>query len=133
MTGQASIAAALAPGLPPAPPPPPPPAPSATRVQSRWLLRTARPPQVMTQAVVAAEARHFYTEGGISIPGIFRAAYQDLFGSGGLQGGSTITEQYAKNSYASIGTSQSITTKIKEIFVAIKLAHARSKSWIMTQ
>jgi membrane peptidoglycan carboxypeptidase len=105
----------------------------ANQGQSRQVLTTAQIPQVMDQAMVAAEDRHFYTEGGISISGIFRAAYNDLFGSGGLQGGSTITEQYAKNSYASIGTSQSITTKMKEIFVAIKLAHARSKSWIMTQ
>jgi membrane peptidoglycan carboxypeptidase len=105
----------------------------ANNGQSRQVLTTAQIPRVMNQAMVAAEDRHFYTEGGISISGIFRAAYQDLFGSGGLQGGSTITEQYAKNSYASIGTSQSITTKIKEIFVAIKLAHARSKDWIMTQ
>ena len=48
---------------------------------------------------------------------------KDLFGSGGLQGGSTITEQYAKNYYADIGTRATSTTKIKEIFVAIKLAH----------
>ncbi|MGO8960141.1 MAG: transglycosylase domain-containing protein [Streptosporangiaceae bacterium] len=101
--------------------------------QSRQILTPAQIPTVMDQAMVAAEDRHFYTEGGISVPGIVRAAYEDLFGNGGLQGGSTITEQYAKNYYAGIGTSRSMTTKIKEIFVAIKLAHARSKSWIMTQ
>ena len=56
----------------------------------------------------------------------------DLFGSGKLQGGSTITVQYAKNYYSGVGAARSITTKLKEIFMAIKLAHARSKPWIMT-
>ena len=54
----------------------------------------------MNQAIIAAEDRNFYNEGGISVTGIARAAYEDLFGSGGLQGGSTITEEYAKNYYA---------------------------------
>ena len=64
--------------------------------------------------------------------GIARAAKDDLFGSGTLQGGSTITEQYAKNYYSNIGATRSITTKLKEIFVAVKLAHSRSKPWILT-
>ena len=82
--------------------------------------------------MIAAEDRHFYTEGGISISGIARAAYDDVFGGGGLQGGSTITEQFAKNYYASIGTTRTVSTKLKEILVAIKLSHAESKDWILT-
>ncbi len=100
---------------------------------NRQLLSTPQIPQTMDQAMVAAEDRHFYTEGGISVTGILRSGFEDLFGSGGLQGGSTITEQYAKNYYTSVGFSRSITTKVKEIFIAIKLAHERSKSWILTQ
>jgi membrane peptidoglycan carboxypeptidase len=82
---------------------------------------------------VAAEDRHFYSEGGISVTGILRSAYEDLKGGGNLQGGSTLTEEFAKNYYATIGTSRTVSTKIKEIFVAIKLSHEKSKDWIITQ
>ncbi|HSR85106.1 MAG TPA: transglycosylase domain-containing protein [Streptosporangiaceae bacterium] len=98
----------------------------------RQLLPTSQMPQNVENAIIAAEDRNFYNEGGISVTGIMRASYQNLFGSGGIQGGSTITEQYAKNYYANIGASRNVTTKLKEIFVAIKLAHSRSKPWILT-
>ena len=100
---------------------------------NRQILTTPQIPQDMNQAIIAAEDRNFYSEGGISLTGIARAGYQDLFGSGGLQGGSTITEEYAKNYYQEIGDSRSATTKIKEIFISVKLAHTKSKPWILTQ
>jgi membrane peptidoglycan carboxypeptidase len=100
---------------------------------NRQLLTSAQISPRLKEAVIAAEDRHFYTEGGISLTGIARAAYEDAFGSGGLQGGSTITEQFAKNYYGSIGTSRTISTKLKEIIVAIKLSHKKSKDWILTQ
>jgi membrane peptidoglycan carboxypeptidase len=99
----------------------------------RQMLTSSQIPAVMKNAIVAAEDRNFYHEGGISITGIMRSAYQDLFGSGGLQGGSTLTQEFAKNYYTTIGTSRSISTKIKEIFVSIKLSKEKSKDWIMTQ
>jgi membrane peptidoglycan carboxypeptidase len=99
----------------------------------RQMLASNQIPAVMKNAIVAAEDRNFYHEGGISITGIMRSAYEDLFGSGGLQGGSTLTQEFAKNYYTTIGTSRSISTKIKEIFVSIKLSKEKSKDWIMTQ
>ena len=99
----------------------------------RQMLTSNQIPNVMKDAMVAAEDRNFYHEGGISITGIMRSAYHDLFGSGGLQGGSTLTEQFVKNYYTTIGTSRSVSTKLKEIFVSIKLSHQKSKDWIMTQ
>jgi membrane peptidoglycan carboxypeptidase len=86
----------------------------------------------MTQAMVAAEDRHFYSEGGVSLTGLLRAAYEDIKGNGNLQGGSTITMQYAKNRYAGVNNGQNLSTKLKEIFIAMKLGHAESKSWVMT-
>jgi membrane peptidoglycan carboxypeptidase len=100
---------------------------------NRTLLAEGQIPKVMTEAMTAAEDRGFYTEGGISVTGLVRSAYDDLFGSGGLQGGSTITMQYAKNRYAGVNTGQNASTKLKEIFIAMKLAHQRSKQWIITQ
>jgi membrane peptidoglycan carboxypeptidase len=99
---------------------------------NRQMLTSAQIPNDVKQAVIAAEDRHFYAEGGISLTGIARAAYDDLFGSGSLQGGSTITQQFVRNYYSSIGTQQTITRKLKEIFVAIKLAHVESKDQILT-
>ena len=98
----------------------------------RQLLTPGQIPSVMTQAMAAAEDRHFYTEGGVSVTGLMRAAYEDVFGSGNLQGGSTITMQYAKNYYANVNTGRNFSTKIKEIFIAMKLGHDKSKSWVMT-
>jgi membrane peptidoglycan carboxypeptidase len=99
----------------------------------RQMLASNQIPAVMKNAMVAAEDRHFYSEGGISVTGILRSAYEDLKGGGNLQGGSTLTEEFAKNYYATIGTSRTISTKIKEIFVSIKLSHEESKDWIITQ
>ena len=99
---------------------------------NRQLLTSAQIPPVLKNAVIAAEDRHFYTEGGISPTGILRAGYEDLTG-GTFQGGSTITQQFVRNYYANIGTQQSMSRKIKEIFVAIKLSHEESKDWILTQ
>ncbi len=87
----------------------------------------------LVDAVVAAEDRNFFHEGGISITGLLRAVKNDLFGSG-VQGGSTITEEYVKSvidpSYLGNLT---YTEKVKEIVIAIKLAKKESKWWVMTQ
>ena len=89
-------------------------------------------PQPLINAVVAAEDRSFWTEGGISPTGIVRAAYADVNGSdGSLQGGSTITQQFVRNYYVGIGTQQTASRKIKEIFVAMKVAKEKSKQWIL--
>ncbi len=98
----------------------------------RLLLTSNEIPGVMTQAMTAAEDRHFYTEGGVSLTGLARAALSDVFGHGTLQGGSTITMQYAKNYYSGVDTGQNLSTKLKEIIIAMKLGHERSKSWVMT-
>ena len=98
----------------------------------RMLLTPAQIPQQMTHAMTAAEDRHFYTEGGVSVTGLMRATYEDVFGSGNLQGGSTITMQYAKNYYSGVNSGQNLSTKLKEIFIAMKLGHDKSKQWVMT-
>jgi len=103
----------------------------------RQLLQYNQISPLMRDAVVAAEDRSFYTEGGVSPKGIVRAAYEDVFNSGGsgggsLQGGSTITQQFVRNYYANIGTEQTASRKIKEIFVALKVAKEKSKAWILT-
>ena len=87
----------------------------------------------LINAVLAAEDRNFFNEGGVSPTGIMRAAYEDVRGSNGsLQGGSTITQEFVRQYYAGIGTQQTLSRKIKEIFVAMKVAKEKSKEWILT-
>ncbi len=101
---------------------------------NRLILNYNQIPPVLRNAVVAAEDKNFWHEGGISPSGIIRAAYYDLTSSGGnLQGASTITQQLVRNYYDNIGTAQTFSRKIKEIFVAEKLAQAKSKEWILQQ
>ena len=82
--------------------------------------------------MVAAEDKNFWTEGGISPTGILRAAIHNLTSSGGANGGSTITQEFVRGYYDGVGTQQTASRKIKEIFIAQKLASTKSKQWIMT-
>jgi membrane peptidoglycan carboxypeptidase len=101
---------------------------------NRIVLTYNQIPPLVRDAVVAAEDKNFWHEGGISPTGILRAAYYDITSSGGsLQGGSTITQQLVRNYYDNIGTAQTFSRKIKEIFVAEKLARSESKQWILTR
>jgi membrane peptidoglycan carboxypeptidase len=100
---------------------------------NRQMLNYNQIPQRVINAVVAAEDRNFFHEGGISPTGIIRAAYADARGSdGSLQGGSTITQEFVRQYYVGIGTQQTFSRKIKEIFVAMKVAKEKSKQWILT-
>ena len=79
-------------------------------------------------AAVSAEDRTFYTNRGVSLSGTVRAAWDTLTGKG-LQGGSTITQQYVKNYYLS--QEQTVSRKIKEFFISIKVDQTESKDEIM--
>jgi membrane peptidoglycan carboxypeptidase len=85
-------------------------------------------PVHVRNAVLAAEDRQFYSEPGISPTGIMRAMYEDVKGGDVAQGGSTITQQYAKNAY--LTQQRTFTRKFKEIFIATKLGQSRSKNAI---
>ena len=84
---------------------------------------------VVQNAVIAAENYSFRTDPGVSFTGVARAALNDLFGSGGKQGGSTITQQYVKNAFLS--QDQSFARKIDEIMISIKISKTQSKNQIL--
>jgi membrane peptidoglycan carboxypeptidase len=88
-----------------------------------------RVPKNVQHAVLAAEDRGFYSESGVSPKGILRALWVDLRGGGVQQGGSTITQQYAKNAYLS--QQRTFSRKFKEFFIAVKLSKTRSKDRIL--
>lgn len=85
-------------------------------------------PKSMQYAVVAAENRSFFTDPGVSFKGIGRAVWADVH-RGGVQGGSTITQQYAKNAFLS--QDRTITRKVRELGISIKLGRKYSKSQIL--
>jgi membrane peptidoglycan carboxypeptidase len=99
----------------------------------RQILTYNQIPHILDDAVMAAEDRSFMTEGGISPTGIMRAAWDDVTGnSSSLSGGSTITQEFVRQYYEGIGTQQTASRKIKEIFVAMKISKDKSKQWILT-
>jgi len=82
------------------------------------------------EAVLAAEDRGFYEHGGISPISIARAAINNVFDSGPwTQGGSTITQQYAKNAF--LTQERTWKRKIKEALLAFKLETLVSKEQIL--
>ena len=95
--------------------------------ENRIVVPLAKIPLNLRYAVMAAEDRHFYSERAFSIRGILRAVINNLRG-GALQGGSTITQQYAKTAF--LTPAQSIQRKIKELVIAIKLENQLSKDQI---
>ncbi len=80
-------------------------------------------------AVVSTEDRHFFSEGALNPVSIVRAASSDLSGSGSLQGASTITQQYVKQTY--LTSQRSITRKLKEAALAIRISRSESKDQIL--
>jgi penicillin-binding protein 1A len=86
-------------------------------------------PQVVIDAVLATEDRDFFEHGGVDPVGIARAFYNDVRGRGVQQGGSTITQQYVKNAY--LTSERSITRKVKEAVLAVKLERELSKEEIL--
>ncbi len=79
-------------------------------------------------AVIAAENETFYDDSGVSPKGLARAAVNMARGRE-TQGGSTITQQYVKNTYLS--QDQTVTRKVKEFVIALKVDRKKSKDEIL--
>jgi hypothetical protein len=95
--------------------------------ENRQIVPLAKIPLNVRNAVLAAEDRSFYSNRAFSITGIARAVLNNLKG-GSLQGGSTITQQYAKTAF--LTPERTIQRKIKELVIAIKLENQLSKDQI---
>lgn len=93
-------------------------------------LRAEDLPPYLTQAVIATEDRRFYTHPGIDILGITRAMIVNISKGRFAQGGSTITQQLAKNLFLS--HERKLTRKIKEAMLAIWLEQELTKNEILS-
>src|SRR5436190_3760199 len=84
---------------------------------------------VAVQATVAIEDKGFYTNPGIDFQGIVRAAFGNIRAGHVVGGGSTITQQLAKQQF--LTPDQTVTRKIKELALAYELSQTYSKDQIM--
>jgi penicillin-binding protein 1A len=98
--------------------------------ESRILVPSGRIAPIMKQAIVAVEDRRFYEHRGVDIHGILRAVWQDVRHKKVVEGGSTITQQFVKNTY--VKNQHSIGRKLKEAALAWQLEQRWSKDRILT-
>jgi len=95
----------------------------------RTPVRIQDVPERLKQAFLAAEDADFYTHSGIDVGGIFRAVWLMVTtGSKHVPGGSTITQQVARNFFLS--PEVSYTRKLSEIFLAFRIESALTKDEI---
>ncbi|QKT13770.1 transglycosylase domain-containing protein [Rhodococcus sp. W8901] len=86
-------------------------------------------PGHVRNAVLSAEDRDFYSNPGFSVSGFARAARDNVLGKDSAGGGSTITQQYVKNTL--VGSERSVTRKMKELVISSKMAREWSKDEIL--
>ncbi|HEX6261481.1 MAG TPA: PBP1A family penicillin-binding protein [Actinomycetota bacterium] len=97
--------------------------------QDRVVIGPRLIPRVMKDAVVAVEDQRFWTHGGVDLKAMIRAAAANVREGAIVQGGSTITQQYVKNTIT--GDERSIDRKMKEALLAFQLEQEMSKEEIL--
>ncbi|MFG2711197.1 transglycosylase domain-containing protein [Streptomyces goshikiensis] len=95
---------------------------------NRQIVPISKIPRSMQDAVISAENESFETDKGVDPMGIARAVWNMAKG-GSTQGGSTITQQYVKNTY--LDSDQTLKRKVTELFIAIKLGVSAEKDDVL--
>ncbi|MFI0447919.1 transglycosylase domain-containing protein [Actinomadura sp. 6N118] len=98
---------------------------------NREVVRLNQIPPHVQWAVLAAEDRGFYKGHGVSPMGMARGFLKGASG-GAAEGGSTITQQLARNYFKGLSDERTVDRKVREIFIALKLDEHRSKDEILT-
>ncbi|MBW3538080.1 penicillin-binding protein [Candidatus Parcubacteria bacterium] len=98
--------------------------------KNRSVIEFNQMPDNIKHATIAVEDKDFYKHGAFSSVGIVRAAFVNLFRpETGIQGGSTITQQYVKN--ALLTSERTFSRKIKELILSIEIEALYSKNDIL--
>src|SRR6266540_3602751 len=97
--------------------------------ERRSVVRMEEVPDLMKQAILAAEDERFYQHTGVDYHGVLRAAYSNLVTGGKTQGASTITMQVARNFFLS--REKTLTRKLYEALLAFKIENSLSKDQIL--
>ncbi|MEU2449159.1 transglycosylase domain-containing protein [Streptomyces sp. NPDC012765] len=95
---------------------------------NRQIVPISSIPRSMRDAVISAENESFETDKGVDPMGIARAVWNMATG-GSTQGGSTITQQYVKNTY--LDSDQTLKRKATELFIAIRLGVSEEKDTVL--
>jgi len=85
---------------------------------------------LIQQALIVTEDEHFYQHHGIDVLGLVRAGWDDLLAGHLVEGGSTLTEQVAKDAYLG-GDDHSIGRKLEDMVLALKIEQHYSKAQIL--
>jgi membrane peptidoglycan carboxypeptidase len=109
----------------------------------RTVIELSEIPQHTQDAVIAVEDARFYEHGGFDPRGTIRAAWTDLVEGGAVQGGSTITQQLVKRTYAGhyvdgengireyVTPPRTVKEKVREILLAMKVERTLAKDQIL--
>jgi penicillin-binding protein 1A len=98
-------------------------------IENRIPVPISKIPKNLQQAFIAAEDARFYQHIGIDPRGIIRAVWANITNHGVSEGGSTITQQLAKN--ALLTQEQTLKRKIQEAVLALQIERQYSKSEIL--
>lgn len=98
--------------------------------EKRTIIPADQIPDSIKKATIAIEDKDFYQHKGFDFTGIIRAVFANLRGKARKQGGSTITQQFIKNSV--LTSDKTFTRKIKEVILSIELERKFSKDEILT-
>jgi penicillin-binding protein 1A len=87
-------------------------------------------PRYLVHAFLAIEDRRFYEHGGVDVWGIMRASIRNMIAGHVVQGGSTITQQLAKNLF--LGNKRTLRRKVQELLLSLWLENKLSKDEILS-
>lgn len=97
--------------------------------QQRTLVSFGEIPQSLKDATIAIEDQNFYNEPAFDLKGILRALWVDITTHSFAEGGSTLTQQLARTAFLTLN--QTLTRKIREFILAVKLNQYYSKDQIL--
>jgi penicillin-binding protein 1A len=97
--------------------------------ENRSLVPLQQIPRNLVNATLSTEDRNFYHHWGVDLWGVARAAVNNVLHMRGTQGGSTITQQLARNLF--LTHERTVTRKLKEIALAIEIERSYSKDQIL--
>lgn len=97
--------------------------------EDRILIKLEQAPELLAKALIAVEDRNFHNHIGLDMRAIARAILVNIRGRGGLQGGSTLTQQLVKNFFLS--NDRTLWRKANEAIMAILLEWHYDKNEIL--
>jgi len=97
--------------------------------EKRTIIALGDIPESVQKATISLEDQEFYQHHGIQFSSILRAIFKDIAGGGAAQGGSTITQQFVKNSL--LTNEKTLLRKVKEVILSLELEQKYSKDEIL--